>query len=70
MYRPFCVATVCTDLWGLSGVRTVWYGYGLYILCGECLVCDLFGVATCCTFCVRRMWCVDCLTKTSESRCS
>lgn len=42
----------------------------LYILCGECLVCDLFGVDTFCTFCVMRIWCVDCLTKTSESKCS
>ena len=46
----------------MSGVWIVWYGYVLSSVCGECLVCRLFGMVTFCTVCVRvsGMWTVRC----------
>ena len=40
---------------------TVWCGYGLYSMCGECLVSGVFCVATFSTVCVGSVWCVQCL---------
>jgi hypothetical protein len=67
-----CVGSVCFVDWmvwlrsvqfvWVSGVWTVWYGYGLYSLCArECLVCGLFGVNMVCTVCVGSVWWVECL---------
>jgi len=64
-----CVGSVwCVDcsvwlryvqfVWGVSGVWSGLYGYGLYILCEEYLVCGLFGVVMVCTVCVGSVWCV------------
>jgi hypothetical protein len=47
------LATFCTVCVRVSGVWTLWCGYGLYSLCGKYLVCGLFCVATFCTVCMR-----------------